>query len=89
VVDVNGAFVRGAGVTSASRIDLGRYQVVFDRPVTGCSYVASGGSITAGEPPQTIAVTAQRAGNPNAVFVGTRNDADTFVDRSFHLQVIC
>ncbi|MGE5636115.1 MAG: hypothetical protein ACM3UV_04130 [Nocardioidaceae bacterium] len=89
VVDLNGAFVRGAGVTSAQRIGAGRYQVVFNRSVTGCSYGASGGSITTSEPPQTIAVTAQRAGNPNAVFVGTRDDANTFVDRSFHLQVVC
>jgi hypothetical protein len=91
VVEANGTFVRGAGVTPSgtARIAAGQYQVIFDRDVRSCSYVASGGSPTTATPAQTVAVTAQRAGNANAVFVATRDDANTFVDRSFHLQVIC
>jgi hypothetical protein len=60
VVEANGAFVRGAGVTSTSRISAGQYQVIFNRDVRSCSYVASGGNPTTGTPAQTIAVTAQR-----------------------------
>jgi hypothetical protein len=42
--------VRGRGVVSVDRIDVGFYAVRFDRDVSKCTWTASGGSSTTGPP---------------------------------------
>ena len=94
VIEANGARNRGLHVVSSAHlggVNAGTYEVIFDRTVSGCAYVASvgttgnGGSITS---PVQI-TTATRAGNPSGVFVFIHNQNGTTIDEPFHLTVFC
>jgi hypothetical protein len=85
----NGVVVRGRRVVSSARVGAGAYEVIFDRDVTGCAYIATIGNPAEFTPPAGSIVTALRAGTTNGVFVGTRDTAGVFADRNFHLHVIC
>lgn len=91
VVNADASLARGAGVVSSSNVGgvAGSYQVVFNRDVSSCSYTATLGNPSFGNPLRGFIVTALRAGNNNAVFVETRTTADALENRSFHLQVSC
>jgi hypothetical protein len=91
VVDSPGVLIRhSSSVTSATRLSTGQYQVVLNKPVTGCAYVATLGHPSwTGMPDLGVVSTASRDGNPNAVFVATRTVAGAFTDRPFHLQMQC
>lgn len=90
VVTNAGALARGRNVASAVRTSLGRYQVVFDRDVRGCAYLATIGDTSAAGPPQSSEIsTTSLASNPNGVSIRTENDAGDPVDRPFHLAVPC
>jgi hypothetical protein len=91
VVNSDGVLIRGRGGAGdpASRTSTGIYQVVFNRDVRACAYVATLGAVGIGGPPQgQISVTSLPA-NVNAVRVRTENDAGAVADRSFHLIVSC
>jgi hypothetical protein len=95
VINANGTRARGANVVSSQKLvptlNDGRYEVIFNRNVSGCSYEAnvglpgSSGSITT---PVTI-TTATRAGNPNGVFIFIHQTNGTTLDEPFHLFVLC
>jgi hypothetical protein len=90
VVTNAGVLARGRNVTSAVRTGLGRYQVIFNRDVRGCAYLATIGDTSAAGPPQGSEITTSSlATNANAVSIRTENDAGTAVDRPFHLAVPC
>ncbi len=90
VVDRSGVVVRGRGVVSAARVAAGQYEVVFNRSVRNCAYVATVGDVddVGVETPGEI-TTVGRFGNPRGVFVSTHNSGGAFEDRSFHLFVSC
>jgi len=89
VVNANGTLARGQGTVSALRIGAGIYEVVFNRNVSRCAYVATIGDPAIGVgPPGEIGV-ASRAGNANGVFLTTRDSAGALADRPFHLAVHC
>ena len=89
-INADGTIARGAGVVSAENIgQAGAYEVIFNRDVTQCAYVATLGNPTGLTPPRGFIVTALRDGTTNGVFVLTRSTADVAADRSFHLQVSC
>jgi hypothetical protein len=48
VVGSNGSLARGSGVINSSRGGIGYYYVLFDRPLSGCSYSASIGNTAEG-----------------------------------------
>ena len=87
-----GALVRGGtGTVSATALlEPGAFEVVFDRNVSDCAYMATLGSIEAGSTfPGMIAV-ATRLGNPDAVFVETFGEkGKSSLSESFHLAVFC
>jgi hypothetical protein len=94
VIESTGAFVRGQHVVSVAKLsgaNGGTYEVIFDRTVAGCAYVATvgttgnGGSIST---PVQI-TTATRAGNPNGVFIFIHNQDGSTIDEPFHLAVFC
>ena len=93
VVDSTGALVRGSSsVVSASRVGStsGNYQVIFNKDVTGCGFVATIGQ-TGSEGtalPGEIDV-AGRNGNVDGVYVETTNSTGMDSDRPFHLSVVC
>jgi hypothetical protein len=88
VVTSTGTLNRGFGATAATRMSAGTYEVVFDRDVIGCSYVATVGNPDLGVTDGTVDL-APRFMVPAGVFVQTRDLAGTLADRNFHLQVAC
>lgn len=85
----NGAVVRGFGVTSAARLAVGLYQVVFSHDVTGSAYVGTIGLTgSVGQSPSGEIAVVGRTGVANGVFVQTFNSAGVLSDRSFHLAVL-
>jgi hypothetical protein len=89
VINANGTVVRGLGVASAQRFGNGLYEVIFNRNVSRCAYVATLGDPSTGVgPPGEIGV-ASRVGNVNGVFMTTRDSAGTLADRPYHLAVHC
>jgi hypothetical protein len=94
VINTNGTKARGANVVSSTKLsgtNGGTYEVIFNRNVAGCGYVATvgvtgnGGSITT---PVTI-TTATRAGNANGVFLFIHQTNGSTIDEPFHLFVVC
>jgi hypothetical protein len=89
VVASNGVTVRGRKVVSSALLGTGFYQVVFNRDVRNCAYVATIGDPANGsETPGEITV-ATRVGNNNGVFVSTHNSAGVLQNHGFHLIVLC
>ena len=93
VVNVDGSLARGRGAVSSSQLGVdGQYEVVFNRDVSNCAYVASGGEATTLPPDDAVVFTvAPRDGNVNAVFV---QEWDGVLGRDsyssgFHLVVVC
>ena len=89
VVTSLGQLVRGRGVTSAARTDVGRYQVIFDRDVRGCFYNATVGDVSAVGPPGGQVTVGGLATSANGVAVRTTNSAGDLANRPFHLLVSC
>lgn len=89
VVTAGGAFRRGRGVSSAARTGTGRYQVIFNRDVRGCVYVATVGDPSAAAPGHGTAVVASLGTNVAGVVVRTFNEQGALANRSFHLVVSC
>jgi hypothetical protein len=90
VVDGDGKLKRGLHAVSATRLDVGYYEVVFDRDVRCGAYVATtGGHGYEGIPPAAIANVMGRANNPRAVLVFVSNMTGAPRSTGFHLVVIC
>lgn len=90
VVSGAGTLARGRNVASVARTGPGRYQVIFDRDVRGCAYLATIGDTSAAAPPQNSEITTTSlSSNANGVSVRTENSGGGAVDRPFHLIVPC
>lgn len=89
VVNASGQLVRGRNVTSVARTSSGRYQVIFNRDVRTCAYIATLGDPTAASPSTGQVATSSLASNVNGVAVRTTDPAGTAGNRSFHLVVPC
>jgi len=90
VVDQDGNLARGLHAVSARRLDLGVYEVVFNRDVRrGCYQATIGGASYGGLPPVGLIGVMGRANNPRAVVVTTTNATADPVDSGFHLLVVC
>jgi hypothetical protein len=92
VVNANATLARGQGATSVSRgiQAAGQYDVIFDRNVRSCAYVA-----TPGQPgtdilfdPTFISVSSD-PDNVNGVRVETKNPGGGLTNEPFHLSVVC
>jgi hypothetical protein len=104
VVKLDGTLVRGSHVTSTQRLEPqfittgvgptaigdGAYEVIFDRDVTQCAYVATLGVSDAEEVlGRGGASVAARFLETNGVFVQTYDAAAADHDIGFHLAVFC
>jgi hypothetical protein len=67
----------------------GQYQVVFNRSVAQCAYIATLGSVIDRLPPRGEIGVAPIASNADAVLVRTVNLADSESRATFHLAVFC
>jgi hypothetical protein len=89
VVNSDASLARGKNVASTGHIATGAYEVIFTGNVSACEYNAVQGNAGAGNPAQGFIVVAARAGNPNGVFIETRDVSNALADRPFHLSVDC
>jgi hypothetical protein len=89
VVTGNGLLARGRGVGSVTRTGNGRYQVIFDRDVRGCTYVGSVADPGAAGPPQGQVTLTSLASNVNGVDVRTETSNGAAANKPFHLVVSC
>ena len=89
VVTSAGVLARGRNVTSAARTSEGRYQVIFNRDVRGCAFLATIGDAGAAAPPQGEIATSALASNVNGVAIRTEASGGAAADRPFHLIVPC
>jgi hypothetical protein len=96
-VKFDGSLKKGSGVVSTEKISSkGGYEVVFNRNVSACAYVATPGDATVtnsfGEydlKNKGFILTEPRLNEPNAVFVETRGGKEEEAEESFHLVVFC
>lgn len=91
VVDGDGTLITGQSLdaVSATRLATGQYEVLFDRNVVSCTYVASLSSPGTGTSVTGVVSTTGRSGKPNGVWLATRDLAGAFTDKSFALTVVC
>ena len=93
VVHVDGTLARGRGTVSSAALGVdGQYEVIFDRDVSACTYVASGGEATTVGPDDAVVFTvAPRDSNANGVFVQEWDGVLGYDSYSsgFHLIVVC
>ena len=92
VVNSDGVLVRGRGLVAgdpAGRVSPGIYQVVFNRDVRGCGYVATIGNVSVGGPNRGQVSVASLPTSVNGVRVRTADDAGVEADKPFHLAVTC
>ena len=90
IINASGSIARGVGVTSAGRMGLGQYEVIFAGDVQNCVYNVSVGdptNLTGGT--VGYAMAGRRPNNGNGVRVNTRNAQGGAADRNFHLLVVC
>ena len=86
VVAANGSLTRGSRVTGVTRLGIGRYEVTFNRSVTGCAYVAT----TQNAYSQALGIfTASGHLSANGVYVETKNQGGGLTDGPFDLLVSC
>ena len=89
VVTSTGSLARGRAVASVARTSEGRYQVIFDRDLRPCAYLATLGDTSAATPPSGQIGTSSLASNVNGIAVRTTNATGDAADRPFHLIVPC
>lgn len=92
VVSSGGQLTRGRGVSSVARTSTGKYQVIFNRDVRGCVYVASVGDTSAAGPPAGTAAVTSLGTNVNGVAIRTvdyNTNGDVLTNKPFHLIVSC
>jgi hypothetical protein len=90
VSDYAGNYVRGSGVTAFYHLGVGRWEVVFNRDLRACSYVATIGDPGSGlvyNPGQVF--TAGGHYSANGAYVETKNPGGGLADYPFHLHVAC
>jgi hypothetical protein len=88
-VTAAGVLARGRSVVSAARTSDGRYQVIFDRDVRNCAYMATIADAGAAAPPQGEIGASALASNVNGVAVRTERSDGVAANRPFHLVVPC
>jgi hypothetical protein len=89
VVDTDGSLKRGLHAVGAKRLDIGTYEVIFNRDIRrGCYLATIGGASYGGLPPVGQIGVMGRANNPKAVLVTTTNSSGDPIDTGFHLLVI-
>jgi hypothetical protein len=89
VVGSDATLDRGSHVTSvASPYGAGTYEVIFDRDVSGCAFVAGRGGVGFESPTGEVSAT-RRNGNTHGVYLATYNSAGSSAAGTFHLAVFC
>src|SRR5262245_32336593 len=86
VVKIDGSLAHGSRVSSTTHLGTGRYEVTFNRNVSGCAYVAT----TENAYSQALGIfTASGHLSQNGVYVETKNQGGGLTDGPFNLLVAC
>jgi hypothetical protein len=88
-VDADGTLARSSGGVTSTNIGDGRYDVDFGRDVSSCAFVAGQGEAEGGGAQGAIVGATDRTGEPNAVFVRTKDADGVETDTPFQLVVVC
>jgi hypothetical protein len=90
VVQPGGKLLRSSGALSSTRIGKGHYNVMFNRNIRQCTFIASGSGFKVGLLPNSIANATPLASDASVINVGMAAISDgTSIDSSFHLVVFC
>jgi hypothetical protein len=89
LVRQDGMLLGGAGATSSSRHQTGRYRVFFNRSVVGCDYVATQSHSNSLTHNPVAAIATAPGDSANSVWVVVRDGEQTDVDRIFRMIVFC
>jgi hypothetical protein len=92
-----GVLDAGSGVVSTAKlVKAGEYEVIFNRVVNNCAYLASVGSAAVSPNNESydetgigFAVVEPRFHKPNGVFIETINTEGKLETKAFHLAVFC
>ena len=90
VVGSDGTIARKLNAKSASHLDVGEYEVLFNSNVRGCAYtgtVGLPGSSGSSDPGYMTVV--GRASNSKGVYIETFDSTGARADLGFHLLVSC
>ena len=83
-VSPQGETIRGSGVQRSSRTALGKYSVVFTRPVTSCAFAAAVRAPVGGHASITGPV-----GDGRRVVVSTFSSSGVAANRAFDMIILC
>jgi hypothetical protein len=89
VVESAGKIVRGSGTVSSQAFAPGVYEVIFNRDITKCAYIAVLGDPGHGVAPSGLIGVASRELNANGVFFETFNGKEEITAHPFHVAVFC
>jgi hypothetical protein len=90
VVNPNGTLARGYGVAFSSPDQPGQYDILFNRGVAKCAYVATlGSSGRRGGPPVGFVGVVGLVGHKAGVYVQTYSRSGALKPAGFHLVVTC
>jgi hypothetical protein len=90
VVSADGTLARGYGVAFTSPDQPGQYDILFNRGVAKCAYVATlGSSGRRGGPPVGFVGVVGLVGHKAGVYVQTYNRSGALKPAGFHLVVSC
>ncbi|MEA2214806.1 MAG: hypothetical protein QOK19_367 [Solirubrobacteraceae bacterium] len=95
-VGPTGALDSGSGVASTAKLFTGGYEVIFNRSVNNCAYLANVGSASVSPTNESFdetgigyAVVEPRFAKPSGVFVETEDFKGEPENKAFHLAVFC
>jgi hypothetical protein len=86
-VAADGALSKNSGATTAARVDVGAYRILFDSDITTCVYLATAGQ-DSGSLFENYHVYTSRTGT-STVNVQVFDEMNDALDRPFFLAVIC
>ncbi len=92
VVTPAGGLPQSQQVSGVTRLGVGQFQVVFEKPVNKCALNATLGSFDRSgvqQPPGVVTVGRTTNVDNKGVFVWTYNMAGALQDRAFHLSLEC
>jgi len=89
VINADATVQRSSGGVTAVSLGGARFQVIFNRNVTSCAYVAAIGGATNDIPAPGFAVSTQFNPDPNSVQVNIFDSTGNATARPFHLIVTC
>jgi len=89
VINPDATVSRSSGGVTAASLGSAQFEVIFNRDVRNCAYVAAIGGATNDIPAPGFAVSTQFNPDVNAVQVNIFDSVGNPTDRPFHLIVTC